>query len=96
MKNKFGFAHSLLLAIAAGCVAPVLLCSALCGLVLLLAHIPPLAAWGSLGNRAIAMVLQVLGDGSPLQGLLTISIACGAVSGLFDTYAFYSFSGHRN
>jgi hypothetical protein len=95
MKSKSNFAHSLLLAIAASSAAPLLLLTIVCLGFQLFTYFPWIGAMGTWLNHGIGTFLMDFGNGSPVQGLLTISLVCGLVGGLFDTYAFYSFPSHR-
>jgi hypothetical protein len=95
MKSKSDFAHSLLLAITASSVAPLVLLTIVCLGFQLCTYVPGIGEMGACINRGIAMFLMDFGNGSPVQGMLTISLVCGLVGGMFDTYAFYSFPSHR-
>jgi hypothetical protein len=95
MKSKSNFAHSLLLAITASSVAPLVLLTIVCLSFQLCTYVPGIGEMGAWINRGIAAFLMDFGNGSPVQGMLTISLVCGLVGGLFDTYAFYSFPSHR-
>jgi hypothetical protein len=95
MKSKLDFAHSLLLAIAASAVAPLLLLTIACLGCQLFTYLPWIGVVGAWFNQGIGSFLMDFGNGSPVQGMLTISLVCGLVGGLFDTYAFYSFPSHR-
>jgi hypothetical protein len=95
MNGKSNFAHSLLLAITASSVAPLVLLTILCLGFQLFTYLPGIGELGAWINHGIAVFLMDFGNGSPVQGMLTISLVCGVVGGLFDTYAFYSFPSHR-
>jgi hypothetical protein len=95
MKSKSNFAHSLLLAIAAGSVAPLVLLTIACLGFQLVACLPWIGVFGAWINQSIGNFLMDFGNGSAVQGLVIISLVCGLVGGLFDTYAFYSFPNHR-
>jgi hypothetical protein len=96
MKTVTSFAHSLLLSIAASFLAPLALLTIACFGMQLWTYVPGIGGIGTVVNQGIAGFLTIFGNGSPVQGLFTISIVCAVVGALFDTYAFYRFSSHRN
>jgi hypothetical protein len=96
MKSVSSFAHSLLLSIAASFVAPLLLLAIACSGLQLWTYLPWIGGLGVTVNQGIAGFLTVFGDGSLVQGMLTISIVCAIVGALFDTYAFYHFPTQRD
>jgi hypothetical protein len=96
MKSKSEFAHSLLLATAASFMAPMMLLAIACLGLQLWTYLPGIGELGAICNHGIAGFLREFGNGSPIQGVLTISLVCAVVGGLFDTYAFYSFSSQRH
>jgi len=61
---------------------------------LFISYIPEFAAVGQEGVRQFLWFLEVFGKGSPLQGLLLMSLAFSFVCVLFDVFAatriFYS------
>jgi hypothetical protein len=95
MKTVTSFAHSLLLAIAVSFLAPVMLLAIAYAGMQLWTFLPIVGGLGEVVNQGIAGFLIIFGNGSPIQGMLTISIVCAVVGALFDTYAFYRFSSHR-
>jgi hypothetical protein len=96
MKSVSSFAHSLLLAVATSFVAPLLLLAIACFGLHLWTYLPWIGGLGATINQGIAVFLTTFGNGSMIQGVLTISIVCAVVGALFDTYAFYNFPSHRN
>jgi hypothetical protein len=95
MKTVTSFAHSLLLAIAVSFLAPVMMLAIACSGMQLWTYLPVVGGIGAAVNQGIAGFLTIFGNGSPVQGMFTISIACAVVGALFDTYAFYRFPNHR-
>jgi hypothetical protein len=90
MKLLFTFTRSLLLAAVASFLAPIVLFSTAWLGMQLWTYVPGVGSLGLVGNHHIAGFLTVFGNGSPIEGVLTIAIACSLVGVLFDTYAFYS------
>jgi hypothetical protein len=89
-------ASLILLSIAASFVAPLLLLAIACSGLQLWTYLPWIGGLGVTVNQGIAGFLTVFGDGSLVQGMLTISIVCAIVGALFDTYAFYHFPTQRD
>lgn len=89
------FLRSLSLTILISCTVPMLLMLVTWASIWAFTCVPGL---GSLAESVINIISQFLvtfGDGSPWQGMVVISLVCGFVGGLFDTYAFYSFQVER-
>jgi hypothetical protein len=61
----------------------------------LFTHLPGLGSFGEMATNLLCQFLIAFGNGSPWQGMLVISLVCGFVGALFDTYAFYSFQSQR-
>jgi hypothetical protein len=96
MKSVSSFAHSLLLAVATSFVAPLLLLAIACSGLQLWTYLPWIGGLGASVYQGITVFLTIFGNGSMVQGMLTISVVCAIVGALFDTYAFYHFPSHRN
>jgi hypothetical protein len=96
MKSVSSFAHSLLLAVATSFVTPLLLLAVACSGLQLWTYLPWIGGLGVTIKQGITIFLTIFGNGSIVQGMLTISIVCAFVGALFDTYAFYHFPTHRN
>jgi hypothetical protein len=89
------FLNSLLLTISISFTAPMLLMSAVWVSTWLFTCLPGLGSLGEIAIDLLRQFLIVFGNGSPWQGMLVISLVCGFVGALFDTYAFYSFQTQR-
>jgi hypothetical protein len=83
------FLRSLLLAVTFSFVIPTVLIASIISLLVLLSYIPGI---DGLSTALVALLLRFLatfGNGSALEGLVVIGLACGFVGALFDTYAYY-------
>ena len=80
------FTKSLLIAGLLSCALPTLLIGGGLLSVFMLGQIPVAASICQLIVEDIIGVLQVFGSGSPLQGVIIISIVIGGVGMLFSTY----------
>lgn len=85
------FLRSLLLTIMFSFVAPMLLVGVALVSLSLIGYIPGLQGMGQAIAAQILQVLATFGSGSPLRGLVVISLTCSLVGALFDTYAFYRY-----
>lgn len=85
------FLRSLLLTIFLSFVAPMILVGALLLLLPLMGQLPPLQGASEAMASSVRHFLSVFGSGNPWNGTLTISLTCGFVGGLFDTYAYYRY-----
>ncbi|WP_392534939.1 hypothetical protein [Nostoc sp. C117] len=83
------FLRSLLLTIVFSFIAPMFLVGS--GLLLLSAigHLPSLQEFTEAIATQIVHFLATFGSGTPLRGLLVISLTCSFVGALFDMYAYY-------
>ncbi|WP_066377280.1 MULTISPECIES: hypothetical protein [unclassified Anabaena] len=54
-------------------------------------YIPLLQELAELCASGILTFLSIFGNGSSLNGILVISLTCGFVGGLFDTYVYYRY-----
>lgn len=89
------FLRSLLLSIILSFVAPMLLVGAVLVGTSIIRYIPGLQRFSCAIAEQILQFLATFGSGSPLHGLLVISLTCSLVGGLFDTYAFYRYQNLR-
>jgi hypothetical protein len=89
------FLRSLAIAALFSSIAPTIPISGILVGTWLLSHIPGLEPIPQLATNMLLAFLDTFGSGSPWQGMLTISLACGFVGALFDTYNFYSFQSSR-
>lgn len=85
---SIAFLRSLLLTTTFSFLAPLLLIGGVLALLLLLTYVPLLSVIGNIGSERLLQFLTVFGSGSAPQGALTISLTCGLVGAMFDTYAF--------
>jgi hypothetical protein len=85
------FLRSLLLTAILSFIAPILIVGSLFLFLSVFACIPGLQ--GIIGDMLaqISHFLATFGTGSPINGLLIISLTWGFVGGLFDVYAFYRY-----
>ncbi len=83
------FLRSLLLTIVFSFVVPIFLVGGLLLLAFLLGHIPGLQGITEAIATQIIHFLATFGSGTPLRGLLVISLTCSFVGALFDIYAYY-------
>ncbi|MEM8780670.1 MAG: hypothetical protein AAGF26_17745 [Cyanobacteria bacterium P01_G01_bin.49] len=88
--------RSLFLSVLLSFVTPVLLLGSILGTFLAVSHIPGIALVGKIGENQILSFLSILGEGYPLQGMLTIGITCGMVGGLFDMFNFCLYQDVRS
>jgi hypothetical protein len=89
------FLRSLALAALFSSIAPTIPISGFLVSTWLLSYIPGLESVAQLTTNTLLAFLDTFGSGSPWQGMLTISLACGFVGGLFDIYNFYSFQSYK-
>jgi hypothetical protein len=89
------FLRSLALAALFSSIAPTIPISGFLIGTWLLSYIPGLEFIAQLIAHPLLAFLDTFGSGSPWQGMLTISLVCGFVGGLFDIYNFYSFQSSR-
>jgi hypothetical protein len=83
------FLRSLLLTIIFSFVAPMLLVGGLLLTTSLIGYIPSLQGISSAIAWRVMQFLATFGSGTPLRGILVISLTCGFVGALFDMYAYY-------
>ena len=89
------FLRSLLLSIILSFVVPMLIVGALLVSISLVGCIPGLHDVTQAIANQVLQFLATFGSGSPVDGLLVISMTCSLVGGLFDTYAFYRYQNLR-
>lgn len=85
------FLRSLLLAAILSFIAPILIVGSIFLFLSIFAYIPGLQGIISGILTQIIHFLATFGTGSPINGLLVISLTWGFVGGLFDVYAFYRY-----
>ena len=83
------FLRSLLLTIIFSFVAPMLLVGGLLLAISLISYIPNLEKISEAIAWRVMQFLATFGSGTPLRGILVISLTCGFVGALFDMYAYY-------
>ncbi|MFQ4145599.1 hypothetical protein [Chlorogloeopsis sp. ULAP02] len=83
------FLRSLLLTIIISFVAPMFLVGAMLLSLSLIGYVPGLQGLTEAIATHILQFLIIFGSGTAFRGLFVISLTCGFVGGLFDTYAYY-------
>ncbi|NEP61560.1 MAG: hypothetical protein F6K31_32180 [Symploca sp. SIO2G7] len=83
------FLRSLALTILLSFVTPILLVTVLLTAISVIAFVPGLKFIGNAGTAHLMDFLTIFGSGCPLEGIFVISLTCGLVGALFDTYVFY-------
>ena len=83
------FLRSLLLTIIFSFVAPMFLVGACLLLLSLIGYFPGVQDMSSAIATHIIGFLATFGSGTPLRGMIVISLTCSFVGALFDTYAYY-------
>jgi len=83
------FIRSLLLTTVLSFVAPLVLISGIMVSIFLSGYLPGMAGISQAGATIVRNFLATFGSGCPMEGLVTIGLACSFVGALFDTYAFY-------
>ena len=83
------FFRSLVLTTIFSFIAPVFLFGGILSFLSLFSCIPGLQ--GIISNISVQIIhfLDTFGSGSSLNGVFTISLTCGFVGALFDTYVYY-------
>ncbi|MDZ8055168.1 MAG: hypothetical protein RMX68_026335 [Aulosira sp. ZfuVER01] len=83
------FLRSLLLTTIFSFVVPMFLVGGFLLLLSLIGHIPGLQGITEAIATQIIHFLATFGSGTPLRGLVVISVTCSFVGALFDVYAYY-------
>ncbi|OUL21709.1 hypothetical protein BV372_31515 [Nostoc sp. T09] len=83
------FLRSLLLTIIFSFVVPMFLVGGFLLLLSLVGHIPGLDGITEAIATQIIHFLATFGSGTPLHGLVVISLTCSFVGALFDIYVYY-------
>ncbi|MBE9050753.1 hypothetical protein IQ243_10060 [Nostocales cyanobacterium LEGE 11386] len=83
------FLRSLLLTMFFSFAAPMFLVGGTLFLLPLIGHVPSLQEATEASATRIMHFLAIFGSGTPLRGLVIISLTCSFVGALFDTYAYY-------
>ncbi|OUL20037.1 hypothetical protein BV378_30800 [Nostoc sp. RF31YmG] len=83
------FLRSLVLTTIFSFVVPMFLVGGFLLLLSLVGHIPGLQRIAEAIATQIIHFLATFGSGTPLRGLLVISLTCSFVGALFDIYAYY-------
>jgi uncharacterized membrane protein len=83
------FLRSLLLTAIFSFVVPMFLVGGFLLVLSLLGYFPGLQEITEAIATQIIHFLATFGSGTPLRGLLVISLTCSFVGGLFDTYVYY-------
>ncbi|WP_414574615.1 hypothetical protein [Anabaena sp. CCY 9402-a] len=91
MTTFTNYLRSLMLTIIFSFVTPFVVIG---GILLFLAvggYIPLLQELATISATGILNFLTIFGNGSIMNGILAISLTCGFVGGLFDTYVYYRY-----
>ncbi len=83
------FLRSLVLTMIFSFVAPMFFVGGCLLLISLFGYIPGLQAGSEAISTQIIHFLATFGSGTPLRGMVVISLTCSFVGGLFDSYAYY-------
>ncbi|MES1021844.1 hypothetical protein ABN584_02925 [Gloeocapsa sp. BRSZ] len=89
------FLRSLLLSIILSFIVPMLIIGAVLVSTSIVGYIPGLHGISQAIANQVLVFLATFGSGSPVDGLLVISMTCSLVGALFDTYAFYRYQNLR-
>jgi hypothetical protein len=76
--------------------APIILGGVIFTAFFAIGYCPGFAEFGRMGACQIIDFLRVFGAGSPIQGIITIGLACGLVGGLFDLFNLYRYQSLRD
>ncbi|HIK05788.1 MAG TPA: hypothetical protein IGS40_13930 [Trichormus sp. M33_DOE_039] len=85
------YLRSLVLAMIFSFVTPLIFIGGVLLFVGVSGYIPLLQELAAISATGILNFLTVFGSGSILNGILVISLTCGFVGGLFDTYVYYRY-----
>ncbi|MFM2062318.1 MAG: hypothetical protein RLZZ507_1988 [Cyanobacteriota bacterium] len=85
------FLRSLVLTTVFSFIAPMFLVGGMLVCLCLSGFVPGLQGLTENIPSQILHFLATFGTGSPINGLLVISLTCGFVGGLFDIYAYYRY-----
>ncbi len=96
MSSLPNFLFSLLLTAIFSFSAPVIVVGAIVVIPIAVSYIPGLAVFGQIFLATVFEFLATFGNGSPLQGILTIALACSLVGSLFNLYTFYRYQYFRS
>ena len=83
------FFRSLILTTVFSFIAPIFLFGGILFFLSLFSYIPCLQGMIADTSVQVIHILYTFGSGSSLNGLLIISLTCGFVGALFDTYVYY-------
>ncbi len=91
MSSLPNFLFSLLLTTIFSFSVPVIVVGAILIIPVAISYLPGLTTLGQVFPATIFDFLATFGNGSPLQGTLTIALSCCLVGGLFNLYTFYRY-----
>ncbi|AKG22268.1 hypothetical protein [Calothrix sp. 336/3] len=89
MTILINFIRSLILTVIFSFVAPIFLLGGILLSLSAMGYLPGLTNLTGAIAQQILDFLAIFGSGSPIRGLFVISLTCGFVGALFDTYAYY-------
>jgi hypothetical protein len=69
--------------------APIILVGIIFTVLFAISYCPGFTEFGRMGVCQIINFLKTFGAGNPIQGIITIGLACGLVGGLFDLFNLY-------
>ncbi|OKH15916.1 hypothetical protein [[Limnothrix rosea] IAM M-220] len=87
MKSTLKLLPSLFVTIVMSSLAPVMICGLILALCSVLWSCPGVTA--AIPQDGLKEFLQVFGNGSAVEGILTIAITFGFVGGMFEAFNFY-------
>lgn len=91
--------HFILSLVLTACIsfsAPIILGGVLFTVLFAIGYFPGLTEFSRMGACQIIDFLRVFGAGNPIQGIITIGLACGLVGGLFDLFNLYRYQSLRD
>ena len=92
----YNFLLSLILAALMSFAAPVILVGGILVVLFVVSYLPGLVEFGSQGAIQVLQFLATFGNGSPLQGMLTLAITVSIVGILLDLLNFYRYQSLRD
>ncbi|MGD2181329.1 hypothetical protein [Lusitaniella coriacea] len=91
MRVAFHFLFSLTLAVLLSFAIPVVLVGGVSASLMVLGYVPSLDALAQSGMDTILQFLNIFGNGSPANGLLTVGFTSSLAGGLFQMGTFYRY-----
>jgi hypothetical protein len=84
--------HFILSLVLTACIsfsAPIILVGVIFTALFAVGYFPGLTEFGPMAIDRIVNFLKTFGAGNPIQGIITIGLACGLVGSLFDLFNLY-------